>query len=232
MSNYQAEQDLIPLEQYLKLQQEFAEKEKNIEERLWLDANVSQFDDVLRSNYDKSTSDFSKIILDYIAVLSKAYVGVSYVFDPHTQITNAIAGYACVINKLSQQSFQIGEGIIGQAIESKKMIFFEDLPAKNIEIKSSTLNIGASSILIVPLVFNDKAFGVIELIFLNNIQPKFLKLLEVFSRNAAAMLESITINELTKKLLQQTQENAESLGAQEEELRQNMEELQATQEGM
>jgi PAS domain-containing protein len=231
MNNHQQE-ELIPVEQYVRLQQEFADKEQKIEERLWLDATISQFDNVLRLNYDKSTADFSKIVLDYAAELTKAYVGIFYTLNLDTNIIHATAGYACVVDKLSQQTFEIGEGVVGQAIESKKLLFFEDLPAKNIEIKSSTLNIGAASILVIPLVFNEKAFGVIELVFLRNLEPKFLQLLEIVSRNVAAMLESITNNELTKHLLKRSQEQSEALLAQEEELRQNMEELQATQEGM
>jgi PAS domain-containing protein len=230
MKNHQELQDFIHIDQYVKLQQDFAEKEQKFEERLWLDTSVSQFDNVLRLNYNKSTSDFSKIVLDYAAELTKAYIGVFYICNQETQITQVVAGYACVIDKLSQQTYEVGEGIVGQAIESKKIIFFENLPAQNIEIKSSTLNIGAASILIVPLVFNDKAFGVIELVFLRNLESKFQQLLEVVSRNVAAMLESITNNERTKELLKQSQEQTESLRSQEEELRQNMEELQSIQE--
>ena len=81
-------------------------------------------------------------------------------------------------------------------------------------------------------MFNDRTFGVIELIYLDNLGQKYLNLLEVVSRNVAAMLESITNNELTKHLLQQSQEQAEALRAQEEEMRQNMEEMQSTQEAI
>ena len=222
----------ISLAQYQKLQEEFAEKEKKFEERIWLDTTVGQFDNLLRLNYNKSTAEFAKVVLNHAAELTKAYAGVFYVQDLENQLINAMAGYACSLRKLAQREYEIGEGIVGQAAETKKIMFFKDLPPKNIEIKSSTLNIAAASILVLPLVFNDRAFGVIELIYLDNLDEKYLNLLDVVSRNVAAMLESITNNELTKHLLQQSQEQAEALRAQEEEMRQNMEEMKATQEAV
>lgn len=193
---------------------------------------MGQFDNLLRLNYNKSTADFAKVVLNHAAELTGAYAGVFYVYDPESKLITAVAGYACSLKKLAQREYEIGEGIVGQAAETKKIMFFKDLPPKNIEIKSSTLSIAAASILITPMVFNDRPFGVIELIFLDNLSEKYLRLMEVISRNVAAMLESITNNELTKHLLKQSQEQAEALRSQEEELRQNMEEMQSTQEAV
>ena len=145
-----SQDSLIPLAQYQKLQEEFADKEKKFEERIWLDTTVGQFDNLLRLNYNKSTASFAKEVLNHAAELTKAYAGVFYVYNPDNQLVTAMAGYACSLRKLGQQEYEIGEGIVGQAAETKKIMFFKDLPPKNIEVKSSTLNIAAASILVLP----------------------------------------------------------------------------------
>jgi hypothetical protein len=52
------------------------------------------------------------------------------------------------------------------------------------------------------------------------------------AENIASALANTKTNEQTKKLLKESQIQAEQLRAQEEEMRQNMEELSATQEQM
>lgn len=224
---------LLTHENYEKLIAEFAEKEIAMQERIWRDTQIGQFDEVLRLNYAKGSKEFAQIILENICELTNAYSGVFYLSESEKNQIEAIAGYACVISKLPQQAYLVGEGLVGQAVESKKMIFFNDIPANTVSLKSSTnMQLSAGSILILPLLFNDVVYGVLELYYIRAFEDKFVDLLKVFAKNIASTLESILNNTLTQRLLKDSQEQAESLRSQEEEMRQNLEELQATQEEM
>ncbi len=220
----------ISFEEHFKLKTEFEQKQKDIEQRLWLDATVSEFDNLLRLNYDKSTEDFTKVVLQHLAETTHTFMGVFYVFDKAKQELNATATYACKLEKLTQTSYLLGEGSIGQSAESKKVIYFDDLPKNSLDFTVFSVKINVASMMVIPLIFNDEVFGVLELMFLKSLEEKYHNLLNIVSRNIASMLESIFNNAFTKKLLLDAQQQNEALQAQEEELRQNMEELQSTQE--
>ena len=217
---------------YLKLKKEFEEKDRKIESQLWIDRTIGQFDDLLRLNYNKSLEEFTSIVIRNIAEMTNAFSGVIYVTDQDKNVLRAIAGYACRIDNLQKQEFQIGEGLIGQAAISQKMLFFDNLPPEHTEVKLSSITINAMNVLIVPLIFNEKVYGVIELIHISTLDTKYINLLEKLNRNIAVMIESISNNALTQQLLVDSQDQTEKLRSQEEELRQNLEELSATQESL
>ncbi len=213
-------------------QKSLDEREKAFEEQAWTDSNVHKFDDLLRMNYNKSLEEFSQIVLDYICELTGAFSGIIYNHDRDREKLIALAGYACVIEQLSQAQFELGESPIGQAADSQTELYFENISSERIELKMSSVQVNISNIYIIPLVFNDFTYGVLELIYITPVNPRYKLLLAKISRNIAIMMESISNNTLTKKLLADSQESTERLRAQEEELRQNLEELATTQEAM
>ncbi len=220
----------IPYEEYRLLVEEFAEKEKAIQERNWIDNQISNFDEVLRLNYTKSLEEFCKVILQEMAEMTQAFSGVFYLHDTERQLIYGAAGYSCKIENLQQKEFQTGDNVVGQAFLSQKMLLFDDLPLKNVSLKSAGIQINNANVLLMPMVFNQVGYGVLELIYIKNIENKFVEIIQKTSRNIAAMLESIFSSNITKKLLKESQEQAEMLKAQEEEMRQNMEELISAQE--
>ncbi len=220
----------ISYQDYIKLENEFKKKEQSMEERLWIDSNVGMFDDVLRSNYNKSVEEFSSVILEYLAKLSNAYQGVFYIVTQEKEILEAVAGYACSTEKLDKKEFKFGEGLVGQAAVSKQEIIFEDLPSNTENGSSVEVQLNPQAVIIIPLLFNESVYGVLKLVFLKTLKEKYKLLLSRTSQNIGAMLESILNSSKLQSLLKDSQENAEVLRAQEEELRQNIEEMQATRE--
>ncbi|MEP6738107.1 MAG: hypothetical protein ABJA70_21455, partial [Chryseolinea sp.] len=72
--------------------------------------------------------------------------------------------------------------------------------------------------------------GVIELAFFGEVTEVVHEFLDKLAAVVALNINSATLNHKTQMLLQQSKEQTEELQAQEEEMRQNMEELEATQE--
>lgn len=217
---------------YIRLQEEFAEKEKQMQERLWIDQRIAQIEEILRLNYDKPLDEFCQIIITPIAEVAKVFQGVMYLYRPEYQLLKAVSTYACRIEQLPKNTYNIDEEAIGQAFRTQKMILFEDIEVQSIALKNTSIEFKAGALMIVPLTFNNSAFGVLELVFLNKVMPQYIELYEKISRIIAAVLESIHNAELTRKLLMESQQQSEILRAQEEEMRQNLEELQSTQEQM
>ena len=89
-----------------------------------------------------------------------------------------------------------------------------------------------NEVLIVPLIVNEEVEGVFEFASFNKFQDYQIHFLEQLGETLAAFINVNRINERTKILLEESQQQAEEMKSQEEEMRQNMEELSATQEEM
>lgn len=218
---------------YESLLAELQEKELFFEKKNWRDSIISNYDELLRLNYNKSIPEFAHNTIEYLAENSQACQGIFYIVKQESQSLKAIGGYACSIEQLPNNELPLGEGLAGQAASSKKVIFFDNIPAESIHLKSvGNMQFNLGSLLFLPLVFNEKVFGVIELLYLKDLVKDYRELLDVLAKNTAATLESILNNELTQKLLQETQEKESELQANNEEMLQNMEELKSIQEEM
>ena len=222
----------VTYEEYARLKADFEEKERKFEAQLWLDSTLNKFDGLLRENYAKSLHEFSSIVIQHIAELTNAFSGIIYTLDQSEQLLQATSGYAVNVEKLEKRLFRVGEGVVGQAAASAKTLVFENIPAENVEVFFSSAKVNVANIRVIPLIFNEVVYGVLELIFITSLSDTHANLLEKMSRSIATMIESILNNDVNQKLLLDSQEQTDLLRAQEEELRQNLEEIAATQDLM
>lgn len=206
--------------------------ESSIEESLWIDSQLTQFDNTLRLNYNKPLEEFAEIILTQVCQMTDCIRGAFFLVDQESPKVEALAGYACTPNTMPKRTYEVGEGLVGQVVKTRKALYFKDLYKSQVAIQSSAGAVNAGAIIVSPLVFNDQVYGVLELLFVHEVSKKFGELIERLSANVAAMLQSIIINAKTKHLLEISTKQAEELRASEEELRQNLEEVEAIQEEM
>jgi GAF domain-containing protein len=220
--------DIYTAAEVQELQRELLQKQQQMEERMWADSTLSKFDDILRTNYDKSIEEFSDVVIYHVAKITNAMRGSFYTVGEG--FVEATGCYACTLNSLFKTKFELGEGLVGQSVKSKEILYLENLPQQNLSVSSSSGLLSATSVIVVPLSFNDKVYGVIELLFLTTLEFKYKDLLSRLSRNVATMLQSIQSNAKTKALLNDSIFQAEALRSAEEELRQNMEEINTIRE--
>ncbi|MCS7005925.1 MAG: GAF domain-containing protein, partial [Cytophagales bacterium] len=118
---------------------------------------------------------------------------------------------------------------LGQMYFEKQTIQYTGLP-KNYSYISSGLGAESpSSLLIVPLKVSDKIVGMIELAAFHTFPPYQVEFIEKLSENIAPVISNAQVTRRTQRLLEFSQQQTEQLRTAEEEMRQNMEELQATQ---
>lgn len=140
------------------------------------------------------------------------------------------ACYAYERRKFADKRIEWGEGIAGAAILEQETIYMTDVPETYVHITSGLGEATPSCLLVVPLKFNDEVHGVIEIGAFHNIEKHVVEFVEKVAESVGSTISNVKINTRTAKLLKESQEQAEALAAQEEQMRQNMEELQATQE--
>lgn len=199
--------------------------------RNWSSEGLRQFADILRENTDNMTGLAEGLITHLIKYL-KANQGSFYLVDQGDRFERLEMKACYAYDRLKQNKKYIdkGEGIVGEAYQEKRTVYLSEIPQNYFRITSGLGNATPSYLLIVPIKLNENVSGMLEIASFRAFQKHEIEFVEKVCESTASTLITIENNEKTKKLLESSQMTTEMLRAQEEEMRQNLEELTAMQE--
>lgn len=212
--------------------EEEIKRKSDDEKRSWFNEGLALFGDVLRQNHD-NIKELSYAIIQNLINYLRANQGGLFIINEESVddvYFELLASYAYNRKKYKQKQVRLGEGLAGTCAQEKSTIYLTNLPQNYIQITSGLGGANPKCLLIVPLKIEEKVLGLIEIASFNEIAPHEIEFVEKIGQNIASSLMSVRVNEQTAKLLKQSQQQSEILSSQEEEMRQNMEELKATQE--
>lgn len=174
---------------------------------------------------EKQEIELAQIIIDHLCTYLKAQVGVIYL---HENSKLHLAGsYAFNVRKQNSTVIRLGEGLIGQAAQEKKVIVFTEVPADYVgNINSALGNTSPKNIIVIPLLQDNVLNGVIEIGTVRDFSDLDIQFLNMISENLAILLNAAQSRTKLKELLEETQRQSEELEVQQEELKQTNEELQ------
>ena len=202
------------------------------EQRHWVAQGLAKFGEILRANND----DMAELSYNIISQLVK-YVGANqggiYLLaedEEGRKVYEMKACYAYERRKFVDKFINLGEGLVGACAKEGKTVNLKKVPDTYLSITSGLGHANPKFLLLVPLKFNEETHGVLEIASFNEFKPHAVEFIEKVAESIASTIANVKINIRTAMLLRDSQEQAEMLASQEEEMRQNMEELQATQE--
>ncbi len=223
---------LIKMRNELKILSDERKKQKNDENlRNWITEGISKFNDILRktNNLEKFGNEIIRNLVFYLEA-NQGGILIHNKINENEEFLELIASYAYDRKKFIKKKILIGEGLVGTCALEKKTVYMKNIPENYIEITSSLGSSSPKNLLIVPLKLENEVLGIVEIASFKNFENFQISFLEKVSENIASTLKSLKVNTQTKELLRQAQMQTEELASKEEEMRQNMEELKATQE--
>ena len=218
----------------IQMREQMKERKQEDQQRLWTTEGLSKVAEITRTHQDE-LQQLADSLLSYLVTYTKANQG-SLFFLQEDQMGQACltltACYAYDKKKHAEKSIKLGQGLVGQTYLERKTLQLTRIPDQYVSITSGLGEATPSTLLLVPLIFNEQVMGVLEVAAFEMFAPHQVAFLESVGEVIASAVATVRMNSQTKQLLAQSQEGTEALRAQEEEMRQNMEELQATQEEM
>ncbi|MBC7695355.1 MAG: HAMP domain-containing protein [Burkholderiales bacterium] len=194
----------------------------------WLKSNLAKFTQMLQGQ--KELNSVTKAILTELAQVVTAQHGMFYILEEGENFENSklrlIASYAYRKRKNDNNTFEMGEGLIGQCALQKERILLTNVPNDYVEINSGLGAAKPLNIIILPVLFENRLKAVIELASFDSFSQIHQDFLDGLTESIGIVLNTIESNSRTGELLVQSQSLASELKSQQEVLRNTNEELE------
>jgi CheY-like chemotaxis protein/methyl-accepting chemotaxis protein len=194
------------------------------ERQNWLKGGQNELNEKLRG--DKSLMELTSEAIAFIAGYLGVQMGAVYLPADDNSSLKLFGSYAFTKRKALNEAFEIGEGLPGQAAKGLQPISITQLPHDYTRIISATGDMQPRNVLVFPIVYENKLTAIIELAAKDELDDRKLEFLNSISENFAIAINSSKSRVKLKELLQRTQEQADELQTQQEELRVSNEELE------
>ena len=207
-------------------------RRKEDEQRSWSAEGLAKFGEILRLNNDNIEELSFQIISNLVNYIG-ANQGAFYLLededeaDIHFRMT---ASFAYERRKYADKIIPWGSGLVGACALEKETTLLKRVPDSYLKITSGLGKANPKCLILVPLKVNDNVHGILEIASFNIFENFQVEFLEKVAESIATTISTVKINLRTAKLLSESRGQAEELALKEEQMRQNMEELQATQE--
>ncbi len=197
--------------------------------RTWVTSGLNHISNVLSAH----KNDFKLLSRNVLSALVKhvhARMGALYILnedDPYDQHLELVADYGCS-KKMTEvrKRIEIGEGLVGTVFLENDTKVIGNIPDDFFKISSGMGDAKPTVMLIVPLTFEEKAYGVVELASFREFKQHEKEFIQRAAFNIATNLHSVRMNEQNLKLIKQFTEQAQDMSEKEESMRRNLEELE------
>lgn len=208
--------------------QVFKEAAVNLNNQRWIKSTISQLSTTLQAL--TSPVEFAQIAISGLVHELGGGAGVFYIWNDDESYLELLGSYGFMKRRHFSSRFKLGESLVGQAALEKTTIILTDVPENYARIVSGTGESAPRSVLVAPVLSQDKVLGIIEIASFLPFTPEQQNLIVEILPILALNLEVLERNNRTLMLLEKTQQQADALRESEETLRIQSEELQAANE--
>ena len=198
------------------------------EEQDWLKTNLARISALMQGRRD--LLDVARLIMSELTPLVSAQHGAFFLShdggaEPELRL---IATYGYKARKNVANRFRVGEALVGQAALERKPILITEPPADYIRVMSGLGEASPVNIVVLPVLFEDRVLGVIELASFSPFSEVHQSFLDQLMESIGVSLSAIMASSRTEELLAESQRLAAELQEKSEELQARQGELQQT----
>ncbi len=199
----------------------------------WVNMGVAQINEVLsqnKDNFDELSKSVLKALLNYL----DAKLGAIYILNDESEnnrFLELVTDFGVGIDhKKEYGTIPTDSGLVGATFTNNEVQLLTDLPDNYLVINSGLGKATPKSLLLVPLCYDEKVFGVIEIASFNQINSYELEFVNKVALSIANNLNTVKMNDRNIKLIKQFKDHSEMMHENEQRLKQNLEELEFIRE--
>ncbi|MFE0021988.1 HAMP domain-containing protein [Amycolatopsis sp. NPDC059021] len=196
------------------------------EEQDWLNTNLARISGLIQGHRDLRI--VAALIMNELAPLVGAQHSTFFLTESAEDRARLrlIASYGHSEGADVVTWFDLGQSLIGQAAQAKKPIVVDQTPPEYVKISSGLGSAAPVNLIVLPIVFEDQALGVIELASFTRFTAVQRDFLEQLMETIGVNVNTIIANARTDSLLEESQRLAAELQARSEELQAQQAKLQ------
>ncbi|KAB2689468.1 response regulator [Brucella pseudogrignonensis] len=173
---------------------------------------------------DQPIEELSASILDYLTDYTGAVAGAFFSGSRDQYQRSAV--YGVPDDNAVPKQFAKREGLLGQSAAKASLVVLDDVPTGYLSFGSALGRDKPKHLVILPASVHGHVNAVMELGFLQPVDPDVLSLLATTGEAIALSVQAASYRDELQNLLEETQQQSEELQAQGEELRVSNEELE------
>jgi signal transduction histidine kinase/HAMP domain-containing protein/CheY-like chemotaxis protein len=201
----------------------------------WLESNLTRLAGLMQGHRD--LVEVADLILRELTPLVNAQYGAFFLADTeaggdctgrpvgHARGLALIAGYG-LQGVTTESAGVLAQGLVWQVALEKRRLLLEEIPADYVRIGSGLGDAAPASIVIIPILYEDKLLGIIELASFSRFSDVHLAFFDQFVNTIGVALNTILANARTEVLLGESQGLATQLQERSDELQRQQAELQ------
>ncbi|WP_327130593.1 HAMP domain-containing protein [Streptomyces sp. NBC_01343] len=195
------------------------------QEQDWLKSNLARISGLMQGHRDLSV--VAALVMDELTPLVAAQYGAFYLAEdrPGGTVLTLVGSYGRPAGTGEGTDFALGESLVGQAARSHRIIATDQVPGDYV-ISSGLGRTTPGSLIVLPIVVDDQALGVIELASFSAFTPVHRDFLGQLLETIGVNVNTIVANARTDELLGESQRLTGELQARSAELQVQQEELQ------
>ncbi|MBN2814277.1 MAG: GAF domain-containing protein [Bacteroidales bacterium] len=210
---------------------ELIQRQKDHENLLWFNQGLGLFADMISKNRSDLRLLCHEVIEKLVEYVEAQQGGIYLLRDSETdeQVLELTAHFAYNLSRI-EKTFMAGEGYIGTCFRDKEFLEIDNLTDNYAEFQSGLGKVGLKHLVLVPLKVNEECIGVVEIGSFKKIKGYRNSFIEKLMESFAATVHTEIANNKLKVLIDRTTAQAKELAENEEQMRQNLEEMIATQD--
>ena len=189
---------------------------ENIEQQQWLKASLTHITEAVHQT--DSVEAFTRSLLESLCPIMMAGTAMVYLRNEKTGELRGVSSYG-IAGDAGEIVFALGDGLVGEAFRTKKLVVLNQIPPDYIRIRSGLGESLPHTVVIVPIVMSEVPSLCIELGLLADLTPQRRELLDELPQMIAPHIGILFRNLHTRELLDATVRQAASLEAAGRELK-------------
>jgi CheY-like chemotaxis protein/signal transduction histidine kinase/CHASE3 domain sensor protein len=195
-----------------------------LQHQAWLREGQSQLAE--QGTGQMALPQLASTLLDFMARYLDVAVASFHVVRPDGSLERSAAYGFRSEDEAQGRHLLPGEGLVGQAARSRRVVHMTRLPEGYIKVSSSLGEGQPQQLVLLPVQSDGRVNGVVELGFMREVGRRELDFLELVAGNIGMAIESTMSRQRLAEALAETQALNEELQVQQEELRTANEELE------